>query len=108
MTHEIALSARAEKDRDEAFAWYESHYSRTFAVKWYNGLTRAIRSLRQNPLRCPLARENSHFSFEVRELLYGGRHQKHRILFTMHANLVLVLHIRHSARQDLTESDLFE
>lgn len=106
MTHRVALTARAERDRDEAFAWYAENYSRDFALRWYNRVSRAIRSLRDDPLRCATARENEKFSFEVRELLFGGRRHKHRILFTLHDDLVLVLHIQHSARKDLTEEDL--
>jgi len=106
MTHRVALTARAERDRDEAFAWFAENYSPAFASRWYDGLARAVLSLRENPLRCATDHENDKFSFEVRELLFGGRQHKHRILFTLHEDLVLVLHIRHSARQDMTEEDL--
>lgn len=106
MKYQVDLTARAERDRDEAFAWYQQHYSPSFAARWYDGLTRVINSLSREPLRCGMARENDKFPFEVRELLFGSRRRKHRILFTLHDDLVLVLHIRHSARQDLTEDDL--
>jgi len=106
MIYRPVLTARAERDRDAAFSWYAEHYSPEFAARWYEGLTRAIRSLSQNPLRCGTAHENDKFSFDVRELLFGGRRNKHRVLFTIHHDLVLVLHIRHSAQRDLTEFDL--
>jgi plasmid stabilization system protein ParE len=106
MSYEVVLTTRAERDRDAAFTWYADHYSLAFAARWYDGLTQAIRSLSQNPLRCGVAHENDKFSFEVRELLFGGRRHKHRVLFTIHNDLVLVLHIRHSAQRDLTEDDL--
>jgi plasmid stabilization system protein ParE len=106
MKYRVVLTARAERDRDEAFGWYANNYSREFAVRWYAGLTRAIRSLRQNPLRCGRAHESGKFSFDLREMLFGSRRQKHRILFTLEDDLVVVLHIRHSSRQDVTEEDL--
>jgi plasmid stabilization system protein ParE len=106
MNYRVALTARAERDRDAAFSWYAENYSPGFAARWYDGLTQAIRSLRQNPHRCGVAHENDRFSFELRELLYGGRRHKHRVLFTIHEDVVLVLHVRHSAQQDLTEDDL--
>ncbi len=65
-----------------------------------------VRSLSQNPQRCGVARENDKFPFEVRELLYGAKRRKHRVLFTIHDDLILVLHIRHYAQRDLTADDL--
>ena len=106
MSYRVVLTARAERDRDAAFDWYAENYSREFAARWYRGLSQAIRSLRENPLRCATAHATDKFSFELRELLYGGRRHKHRVLFTLHEDLVLVLHIRHSAQKDLTEDDL--
>jgi hypothetical protein len=65
-----------------------------------------MRSLQRNPERCPKAHENVSFSFELYELLYGRRHAKHRILFRIYRDVVLVLNIRHAAQRDLTEDDL--
>jgi plasmid stabilization system protein ParE len=106
MIYRVVLTARAEQDRDAAFAWYTDNYSFEFAVRWYNGVMQAVRSLSQNPQRSGVAHENDKFPFEVRELLYGAKRRKHRILFTIHDDLVLVLHIRHSAQRDLTVDDL--
>ena len=106
MTYRTLLTARAERDRDAAYDRYSENYSREFADRWYRGFRRAVRSLGVNPRRCALAHESNIFSFELRELLFGGRRQKHRILFTLHGDKVLILHIRHSAQRDLTEDDL--
>ena len=106
MKYRVDLTARAEHDRDAAFDWYAENYSLDFAARWYNGLTRAIRDLAMNPQQCGFALENDKFPFDLRELLYGGRRHKHRVLFTIHDDQVLVLHIRHSAQRDLTENDL--
>ena len=38
---------------------------------------------------------------ELRQLLYGKRHNKHRILFTIRDNDVIVLFVHHSARAEL-------
>ena len=45
MTHRVVVTARAERDRDNAFRWYAENYSREFAVRWYEGLAVAIRTL---------------------------------------------------------------
>jgi plasmid stabilization system protein ParE len=106
MTYRVVLTARAERDRDGAFQWYRENYSSEFAARWYEGLMDAIVSLGQNPERCGVAHENEKFEFEVRELRFGRRRQKHRILFEIRDDWVVVLHIRHSSRRDLTEHDL--
>ena len=105
MNFRVALTARAERERDAAFRWYLDNYSEEFAVRWYNGIADAVESLSTSPLRCGIAHESDKFTFELRELLYGRGHHKHRIVFTVRNELVLVMHIRHSAQQDLTELD---
>lgn len=107
MSYQLHLAKRAERDRDEAFEWYVRNYSEAFAVDWYCGLSRAIRSLADNPERCGFVRENERFPFDVRELLYGkSRKNRHRILFTLTEGSVYVLHIRHTARDELASGDL--
>ena len=106
MNYRVVLTARAERDRDAAFTWYAEHYSLEFASRWYQGIWQAVESLAQNPLRCGVAHENDKFSFDVHELLVGARRYKHRILFTIQDDVIVVLHIRHSAQRDLTAEDL--
>ncbi len=57
------------------------------------------------PARCPLAPENDEFEEEIRELLYGKRQHRYRILFTIRGETVIVLHIRHGAREHLKGED---
>lgn len=106
MSHRVVLSARAERDRDAAYAWYAENYSVEFASRWYNGIMQAMYSLAEQPRRCAVAHENDRFSFELRELLYGPRLHKHRLLFTIEGERVAILHIRHSSQRDLTADDL--
>jgi plasmid stabilization system protein ParE len=106
MTFRVVLTSRAERDRDDAFHWYAENYSIDFAARWYDGLTLAIRSLSRNPTRFSVARESHTFPNEIREMLFGRRRQKHRVLFAISQDEVVVLHIRHSARCDLEIDDL--
>lgn len=107
MSYRISISAKAERDRDEAYEWYIKNRSKEFASDWYAGISKAIRSLRNLPLRCGVARENHRFPFELRELPYGrSKLNRHRILYTIEDDVVYVLHIRHSARDELREEDL--
>ena len=54
---------------------------------------------------CPLAPENDEFEEEIRELLYGKRQHRYRILFTIREQAVVVLHIRHGAREHIKGAD---
>jgi plasmid stabilization system protein ParE len=105
MTYRIAITARAQQDRERAFNWYRENYSDTFACRWFNGITQAMYSLARQPERCPRARESHRFQFELYELHYGSKKNQHRILFRIHDDIVVVLHIRHSAQRDLKEDD---
>lgn len=75
--------------------------------QWYAGLLEAIASLSQMPKRCPLARENEHFSQEIRQLLYGQGRNSYRVIFTIlevqDISTVLILHIRHAYQQTIGE-----
>ncbi len=68
-------------------------------MRWFLGLRRAITSLAYFPERCGLAPENKSFSFEVRQLLYGRRHHRYRVLFTIERDTVVILHISHGRRK---------
>jgi len=107
MTYKLNVARRAELDRDETFKWYRENYSEPFAVRWYIGISKAIQSLTANPLRCNVALENNRFPFKLQELLYGqSKQNRHRILFTVEGDTIYVLHIRHSARDEIREVDL--
>jgi|SRR5271166_4499497 len=62
-----------------------------------------IETLKSNPNRCPVDPDSDAFGEEVRALLYGKRHGKHRILFAIRGQTVHVLAVRHSARQSFSE-----
>lgn len=106
MTYKVALTSRAELDRQRAYEWYRKKYSEAYATRWFNGISRAMDSLARHPERCHTASENDRFQFKLHELTYGKRKNKHRILYRMQNELVLVLHIRHSAQRELTEDEL--
>lgn len=59
------------------------------------------------PKRCALARENKHFSQEIRQLLYGKGRNTYRIIFTVIENQenysVRILQVRHATQQSLSE-----
>ena len=60
-----------------------------------------METLTRHPLRCPRAAESDRFPEELRELLYGKRKNKYRIIFTIRGSEVVVLYVHHSARKEL-------
>lgn len=100
MAFRVELSPQANREAEEAYRWIAEASPRG-AHRWYNGLMDALRSLSHHPERCPLAPENDVFDEDIRQLLYGRRQHRYRVLFTIHGKTVQVLHIRHGARRYL-------
>lgn len=107
MKYRIEISSIAEAEADKAFLRLSQISSPTKATQWYSGLLEAIASLSQMPKRCPLARENEHFSQELRQLLYGRGSNSYRVIFTIlegqDISIVRILHIRHAYQQTIGE-----
>lgn len=68
---------------------------------WFNGLEGAIFSLRQNPLRCPMAYDIPLAEGTVRRLLYGKKPNTYCIYYQVIGQTVEILHVRHGARMPL-------
>jgi plasmid stabilization system protein ParE len=107
MTRRVVLTSRARRELEDAVDWWAEHRSREQAARWYAGFSDAITSLGENAERCPLAREDGLFPYEIRELHHGlGSRPSHRAVFTIRPDMVLVLTIRHAAQADVIEVDL--
>jgi plasmid stabilization system protein ParE len=107
MTYKVLLTRRAEVELNDAADWWAEHRSIKQATRWYSKFSDAIAALAENPRRCPLAAENGRFRYEIRELCFGlGSRPTHRAVFTIEADTVVVLAIRHVAQSKLTEHDL--
>ena len=74
------------------------------ALIWYRGLRRSIRSLADNPNRCPATFESE----DLRHLLYGNKPHIYRVIYRVMEKQkeVEILHIRHGARQEFRTDDL--
>jgi plasmid stabilization system protein ParE len=104
MAYRVVIEPPAAAEIEEAYLWISERNSEG-AIKWFNGLHTAFRTLEIFPERCPHAPENEFFDAEIRQLVYGKRIGRYRILFTIVGNAVHVLHVRHGARKRLHESD---
>jgi len=101
VTYRLRVTARAVADADEAYAWIAEHLSPAQADRWYEGLFKQMETLTRQSTRCPRAPESDKFPMELRQLLYGKRKNKHRIIFTIRDTDVVVLYVHHSARAEL-------
>ena len=99
----VIIQPPASAEIEQAFLWLAER-NPTAAGKWFNGLHEAIRGLATFPERCPLAPENDAFQDVIRQLIYGRRSGRYRVFFTINADVVRVLHVRHGAR-DYLEPD---
>ena len=106
MRFTVRYARRAVEDREAAYQWFVANYSSEYALRWLRGITEAIETLKREADRYPRAAEDERLSFDVFELLYGPKRNKHRVLFEIVGEDVIVLHIRHSARRELKPEDL--
>ena len=98
MKYEVLVELRAAADIERVYLLLASEAPRA-AIKWFNGIYEAIERLDAFPTRCPYAPENEYFVEEIRQLLYGKRSNRYRILFTIKGQRIHVLHVRHGRRQ---------
>lgn len=102
MSHRIEVTATARDDIRETARWLRDQASPETADRWLDGLFRAMSTLERQPMRCPLAAESDKFPEEIRELLYGRKKGgKYRILFKIDGQAVIILYIRHAARDEI-------
>src|SRR5436189_5830088 len=94
----VVVQPSAQAEMEGAYEWIGERAPLT-AVRWYNGLLKAIGSLADNPERCLLAPEDEYFPEEIRNLLYGKRRNAFRVIFTLRGDTVHVLHFRRGTRQ---------
>src|SRR5438874_1013221 len=102
MTYRVILQPQAERDIWAAARWIEEQSkSPAKALRWVRGIRAEIDTLKVSPTRCPIDPDSAVYGEEVRMLLYGKRHGKYRILFTIRGDTVRVLAVRHSAQRSL-------
>ena len=105
MTFRVEISAQAERDAESILEWLLAEHAGRAGMDWFLALDDAFASLAEFPERCPVAPESARFPFEVRQLLYGRKPHLYRIMFTIEADTVHVLHIRHGRRKAVVPSE---
>lgn len=75
--------------------------------RWYNRLIESLHSLAELPERCEVVERLTTTNRTVRKLLFGRKPHTYRIYFDIVENTVWILHIRHGARREAREKELY-
>jgi plasmid stabilization system protein ParE len=100
--YRVDFSPEARLEALEA-AEYIARTSPAAALRWYEGLERALAGLEAMPRRWARAPESEFLGEELRHSLY----KSHRIIFRIEEDTrsVRVLHVRHAARRAIGEPE---
>jgi toxin ParE1/3/4 len=103
MAYVVSLAARAERDLAGIYEHIRAADS-AVALRWFEGLRRAIFTLQEHPDRCVVTPESK----KVRHLLYGHKPRIYRVIYLVAEDekRVYVLHIRHGARRRFKAADI--
>ena len=96
MDYRVEVTEVAAAEVDSAYEWIKER-APLAAERWYNGLMAALSSLQQNPRRCPRVFRTEFEEAEVRQLIYGRRQGRYRVLFTIRGEIEVV-RVLHGAR----------
>ncbi|MCY2964014.1 MAG: type II toxin-antitoxin system RelE/ParE family toxin [Planctomycetota bacterium] len=106
MKYQVLISASAEQDVDRILAWFREQSATVAGGRWMRELLKRVTTLEMNPERCTLASESEDIGREIRELLFGKRRGRYRILFEIRGRKVLILRLWHGARGEFTDEDM--
>ena len=105
MKYRVLIQRPAHADIEAAYLYLRDR-SESAAERWLAGVEQAIKTLDTFPHRCGLAPESKEFPEVIRQLLYGRRSGRYRILYIVRGEVVHVLHVRHGARRALRPDEL--
>ena len=107
MTYRVLITHAAQQDIRETVCWWRDNRSAEQAERWLDLLTPALDTLTHFPERCPRAPETDLLPTGLRQLYFGVRRQAtHRIVFTIDGDTVVILRVRHVARQSLARDEM--
>jgi plasmid stabilization system protein ParE len=105
MKYQVLIQPPAQADIEAAYLYLRER-SESAADRWLGGMESAIASLDSFPQRHGLAREDREFPEEIRQLLYGRRSGRFRVLYVVRGKVVHVLHVRHAAQRALQPGEI--
>lgn len=106
MTYRVVLTDKAEADVESALKWFHDQRATEAGGRWLAQMMAKLATLESHPERCSLAVEAAELGEEIRELLFGRKRFKHRLLFRIVGKTVQILRVWHSSRDAITGSEL--
>jgi toxin ParE1/3/4 len=102
MAYRVDLTERTTRDLRRIYLTINAENG-VQAHEWFNGLERAVLSLDEHPARGAPIPEGG----DLRHLLYGRKGRRYRVIDAIDeaSRTVIVLHIRHGARNTITPDD---
>ena len=97
MSRKVVLTPTAEADLDDILHFIALDHLPT-ARRFVTTLRARMKTLARMPERCRRAPEDGLDGLEIRQLVSGG----YRILFTIDADCIVILQVRHGARLPAT------
>jgi plasmid stabilization system protein ParE len=104
--YRVHISDKAVADLDGVLSWFQSQLAAEASTRWFAAIWKAVGTLETNAERCSLAVESQDLGLDLRELLFGRRRGRYRILFEIRGNTVYILRVWHSARDALQPENL--
>lgn len=95
MSYQILIQPTAFQEIESSYRWMCDNITPDVANSWYYELQDAFQSLQKFPKRCPIAPEAAIIGREIRQL-WVGKQKKYRVLFVVEAEIIAILHVRHS------------
>jgi plasmid stabilization system protein ParE len=103
--YDVVVQRHARRDIGETHRWIAKR-APLAADQWLDRLQARIKTLEDQPDRCPLVAERHRLPFDVRELLHGVKPNVFRIIFVVDGSRVRVLRIRRGQRRQLTTMEV--
>lgn len=106
MKFQVRTLRAAERDLRKILLRIDER-SKSGALSWANAFRNALLRLESEADRLPLAVENDHVDFEVREILFKTRRGLvYRAIYAIRESEVFVLHVRGPGQDFLTAEQL--
>jgi plasmid stabilization system protein ParE len=105
MKHKVIIQPPARLDIEAAYQYLRER-APDAAERWLAGIEKSIESLEQHPNRSQVAAESQEFPEVIRQLIYGGRRGRYRILYVVRGKEVRVLHVRHGAQRRMSGDEI--
>lgn len=106
MKFRVVLTHKSERDIESVLQWFGEQSAAATGTRWFTQLMARIAELELLPHRSPLAAEAAEIGIDIRELLFGRRSGRYRLLFRIEGRSVVVLRVWHGARDAVSRDDL--